>query len=324
VRIGLACVAACVVLSALVGLPSHAAAARPLRPGEREIAIRFDGRDRSYRVFVPTSAMRLRHVAVVVNFHGGGSNDVGEERFSQMDRAAARDGFVVVYPNGTGVLRGSLLTWNAGTCCGYAHTHEVDDVGFTLAVLDDLARRLPVNTREIFATGMSNGAMMAHRLAAEASERIAAIAPVAGGLVTTSFHPSRAVPVLEFHSIDDPRALFYGGLGPPFPGTDNRVLHPSIPKIVAQWASFDGCPSRPHVSATISAGGRSATQLRYAPCRAGAEVILWRLTGAGHVWPGGQQNTSPWARRLLGPPTAIIDANELMWHFFERHPLPAR
>jgi polyhydroxybutyrate depolymerase len=271
---------------------------------------------------VPTSAARKRQVAVVVNFHGGGSNAIGEERFSQMDRAAVRHGFVVVYPNGTGVFRGSLLTWNAGTCCGYARAHDVDDVGFTLAVVDDLARRLPVNRREIFATGMSNGAMMAHRLAVGASDRIAAIAPVAGGLVTTSFQPSRPVPILEIHSVDDPRALFNGGLGPPFPGTSSRVLHPSIPKVVARWASFDGCPTSPRAGATITRNKQTATRLTYAPCRTGAEVVLWRLTGVGHVWPGGQQHLSHWVQNVLGPATTVIDANELMWRFFERHPLP--
>jgi len=312
-----------VVLGMVAGRGDGARHAGPLTPGDHDIAIRFGGRTRTYRVFVPPNAERGRPLPVVVNFHGGGSNAAGEERFSQMDRTAERDGFVVVYPNGTGVLSNALLTWNAGTCCGYAEAHDVDDVGFTLAVLDDLARRLPVDRHRIFATGMSNGAMMAYRLAADASTRIAAIAPVAGGMVVRSFEPARPVPVMHFHSVDDPRALYRGGLGPPFPGTNTRVLHPPVEQVIAQWARFDGCPATPHVRPTISSGGKTATEIVYGPCDQGTEVVLWRLTGSGHVWPGGQQDLGPLARRLLGAPTNVIDASELMWQFFERHPLPA-
>ena len=311
-----------VVLGMAAGRSHGARDLGPLAVGDRDIAITFDGRARSYRVFVPPSATRGGPRPVVVNFHGGGSNAAGEERFSQMDRAASRYGFVAVYPDGTGVLSNALLTWNAGTCCGYAKTHHVDDVGFTLAVIDDVARRLPVDRRRVYATGMSNGAMMAYRLAADASTRIAAIAPVAGGMVVQSFAPARPVPVMHFHSVDDPRALYRGGLGPAFPGTHTRVLHPSIEQVIAEWARFDGCAAIRHVRPTISSGGKTATEIVYAPCRQGTEVVLWRLTGSGHVWPGGQQNLGRLARRLLGQPTDVIDANELMWRFFRRHPLP--
>ncbi|PYN17937.1 MAG: hypothetical protein DMD76_30320, partial [Candidatus Rokuibacteriota bacterium] len=68
--------------------------------------------------------------------------------------------------------------WNAGTCCGQAQTAHADDVGFTLAILRDLARDLPLDRTRVYATGHSNGAMMAYRLAAEAAEKVAAIAPV--------------------------------------------------------------------------------------------------------------------------------------------------
>ncbi len=316
-----------VVSALLVALLLAAAAvvarngrAADLGPGAHDVTLRFDHRLRSYRVFVPPAARSGRPLAVVVNFHGGGSNAWQQERFSRMDDLAARERFVVVYPNGTGILRRALLTWNAGTCCGYAQGHHVDDVGFTLAVVDDVARRLPVDRGRIYATGMSNGAMMAYRLGAEAAARIAAIAPVAGGMVVESFHPARPVPVMHFHSIDDPRALYDGGLGPPFPFTRSRVLHPAVESVIARWVRFDGCATVPHVGPTIRRDGRTATEIRYAPCRGGAEVVLWRLRGSGHVWPGGSQHVP---ERLLGQPTSVVDANRLMWAFFRSHPLRA-
>jgi polyhydroxybutyrate depolymerase len=294
-------------IAAIIGLT-------PLPPGTHEIALRHDGRDRGYIVTVPPQARKGQPLPVVLNFHGGGSDAEGERHYTRMDDLAARQGFVVVYPNGTGVFS-RFLTWNAGTCCGYAQEHNVDDVGFALAVLDDLARRLPLDSRRVYATGISNGGMMAYRLAVEASRRIAAIAPVAGGMVVTSFRPTRPVPVMHFHSVDDPRAPFEGG-----PGFNPGIVHPNIESVIARWARFDGCDPMPRVAARRRGAGQTATELRYGGCRRATDVALWKLTGAGHVWPGGRDTILTRAR--LGPGTALVDANAQMWRFFMGHPLP--
>ena len=112
------------------------AAHRSLGPGKHIVVVRHDGRLRTAIVVVPPQAGRGKPLPLVVNFHGGGSNADGEESFTKMDALAGKAGFVVVYPNGTGILPNRLLTWNAGTCCGYAAANDVDDVGFTLALLD--------------------------------------------------------------------------------------------------------------------------------------------------------------------------------------------
>ncbi len=244
-----------------------------------------------------------------------------------MNPIADREKFIVVYPNGTGFFSDRLLTWNAGTCCGYAMKHNVNDVAFTLALLDDLATKTSIDRRRVYATGHSNGGMMAYRMAAEAGDQIAAIAPVAGGMVVTDFHPSRPMPIMHFHSTDDPRALYYGGLGPPFPFTNNRVMHPNVETMLAQWRAFDKCPSNAEVAPAISGApkgpeeGVTATRFTWGPCSAGTEVVLWRFTGSGHVWPGGRPGLYP---KLLGRGTALIDANQQMWRFFSKFSLPDR
>lgn len=197
------CAAACSGGAAADGL---------LRPGDHRIDLAYGGRARGYVVHVPPAAAGERALPVVLNFHGAASSGAGQQRFSRMDAVADRAGFVVVYPDGTGRYR-RFLTWNAGTCCGSAVLQQVDDVGFALAVLDDCARRTPIDRERVYATGMSNGAMMAHRLAAQVPGRIAAIAPVAGGLVYPLSGRGPAVPVLHVHSVDDPLALYRGGLG---------------------------------------------------------------------------------------------------------------
>jgi len=286
-----------------------------LQPGDHRIDLPFAGSQRSYIAHVPPVVSP--RATVVINLHGGGSNAEQQQRFSGMDAVADREHFVVAYPNGTG--RGErILVWNAGTCCGGAPAKGIDDVGFIRAVIEDLSKRMSIDRKRVYATGMSNGAMMAYRLAAEAPGLVAAIAPVSGSMVLMDFHSKHPVPVIHFHSVDDPRALYNGGLGPPFPGTATRNLHPPVEEQLAKWIAVDGCRGTPTVAKKLigKAGtpdqGNTATKLVYSPCTTGSNVVLWKLSGSGHVWPGRDVRFE----RFLGRPTHLLDANEEIWSFF--------
>ena len=298
------------------------AGAVPLAAGDHTVTLNHDGRERSAIVHVPQrAAERPPPLSVVLNFHGGGGHGAQQKEYSLLDALAERENFLAVYPNGTGRLSGRLLTWNAGTCCAYSVINKIDDVGFVRALIDKLGEIFPIDRRRIYATGMSNGGMMAHRLAAEAGDVIAAAAPVAGGMVLPLGKSPRAVPVLHIHSSDDPRALYAGGLGPRFPLTNNRVFHPNVEEIIKRWADHNGCAIDPIVAdrrVDRSSRGHSAIKYVYPNCRDGAAVVLWKLTGAGHVWPGGKQKVF---ERILGPSTDIIDANREIWEFFKGHAL---
>ena len=284
--------------------------------------LEHDGRTRVYYVHLPPDASDGHPLPVVLNFHGGGGDAEGQERYSGMDAVANEEGFIAVYPDGTGRFGERLLTWNAGGCCGYAQDEAVDDVGFVRALIVDLSTVTPIDRSRIYATGLSNGAMMSYRLGAEAGDLIAAIAPVAGAMTLDSFAPARPLPILHIHSVDDPRALYDGGIGPPFPLTNRRVEHKPVESVLAQWATFDGCPSEPAEAGRLEGPpgtDQTATLWVYSPCSDGVEVALWKLTGVGHVWPGG---TPDYLTRILGPSTSIIDANREMWAFFQRFALP--
>ena len=292
--------------------------AASLGPGDHTLVLKHGGRERSAIVHVPPGAPEKRQLPVLLNFHGGGGHGANEQEYSMMDRLADRETFIAVYPNGTGRFEKRLLTWNAGTCCAYAVLNRVDDIGFIRALIAELSISLPIDRRRVYATGLSNGGMMAHRLAAETSDLIAAVAPVAGGMVVPAIKTTRSIPIMHIHSVDDPRALYTGGLGPPFPLMKSQVIHPNIDQMVSKWVQHNGCALEPTIAdrrSDRSARGHQATKYVYDKCRDGAEVILWTLTGAGHVWPGGKQKVM---ERILGPSTEIIDANREMWNFFSR------
>jgi polyhydroxybutyrate depolymerase len=263
----------------------------------------------------------------MIAFHGGGGNAEGFKAYAGFDALADRERFVVVYPNGTGVLPNRLLTFNGGGCCGYAADRDVDDVGFAMAIVEAVAGRTPIDRDRIYATGHSNGAIMAYRLAAERAFAIAAIVPVAAAMSLDTFAPSRPVPVMHIHSVDDPRALYDGGLGPPFPGTNNRVTHVAVEDALNRWIGANGCVQKPLTVETrrgregAADATHTATRLVWSPCQGGAEVVHWRLTGAGHGWPGAPAGTGL-RQSLVGPPTTIVDAAEEAWAFASRFRLP--
>ena len=310
--------AACLTLTASsVGRAQRATA--PLEPGDHTLSLPHDGRTRNYIVHVPRSAVAGRSLPVLIAFHGGGGNAEGFKAYAGLDAVADREGLIVAYPNGTGVLPRRLLTWNAGECCGYAMNQRIDDVGFAIAVLEDLARRTAIDVRRVYATGHSNGAMMAYRLGAERADRIAAIAPVAGSHNLARFAPSRPIAVLDIHSVDDPRALYTGGLGPPFPGTSVRSSHRPVMEGLEWWRRYNGCSEQPHPletrRGTVVSGGanQTATLLLWDGCTKGGNLAHWRLTGVGHGWPGSQPAQT--REDLIGPPTTLVAAAEEIWKF---------
>ena len=307
-----AAAALAVGFAALLSTPAFA-----LPAGDHAITLNVGPVLRGYIVHVP--AKLEPKPALVLNFHGGGGNAPAQQKYSRMDAVADREGFIVVYPDGTGPIDGQLETWNAGGCCGSAVRDNVDDVGFVRRVLDDMMRRQAYDPARVYATGLSNGAMMTYRLATELSDRIAAIAPVAGAIAIEHYPTSRPVPVLQIHSVDDPRAPIGGGLGPPFPMTNMRVMHIAVETALGDWAKANGCGATMEQRERKEWQGHTATLYAYPNCS--AEVLFWKLTGAGHVWPGGELDYFP---KLLGAGTAVIDANEEMWRFFKRHRAPQK
>jgi len=317
--------------------PTTSAAQPYLAPmdGSYVFTLSFGGLRRDYRLHVPPQGAAGRPLPLVLNLHGATQNGLLEEVQSGMDTSADQDGYLVAYPDGTRISK--VLTpdpvakqaqygWNAGRCCGLPVTRHIDDVGFLEKVIADIAHRTPTDLRRVYMTGISNGGMMAYAMASEASDRVAAVSSVSGQVELPAIHPSRPVPTLEFHSVNDPIAKWAG-----VPSRD-PALRLSVMEGIDQWVRADGCRPRPvtgptvvGVAGTISAG-ETATPVTYQHCRSGTEVALWRFTGSGHVWPGSTLNTGPpstWILQGVGRGIVLVDANEAMWQFFRRYSLPA-
>jgi polyhydroxybutyrate depolymerase len=287
-------------------------AADPLSPGDHTRHLTVDGRERSYLVHVPPGYDHERAAPVVLVLHGAGTNANLTVRLTGMHAKADEANFIAVYPNGTGV--GVFLTWNSGGRRGRWPENGVDDVKYLGAVLDDLETVCRVDPRRVYACGLSNGGMMCYRLAAEMSDRIAAIAPVAGTMTIDDPRPKRPVPVIHFHGSDDK-------IVPPSGRTERAAALPfkSVAETIRIWREVNGCPEKPEETEFPDKQGDGLTARRqtYGPGQNGAEVVLVEIEGGGHTWPG-QKTPLGW----IGKSTLNISANDLMWEFFQKHPLP--
>lgn len=302
-------IAGCLVAFAAVA-PSQAA--ERLAAGDHNRSLEVDGRTRSYLVHIPPKYDRKRPTAVVLAFHGAITNAPVMAMSSGLNGKANEAGFVVVYPNGTG--KNNLLVWNSGGFHGPRVKELPDDVAFVKAILDDLPKVVKVDPKRIYATGMSNGGMMCYRLAAELSERIAAIASVGGTMAVEKCDPRRPMPVIHFHGTEDTLVPFKG----PDARTPKFLTFLSVEETIRVWAKIDGCPPNPRVveMPNTADDGTTVTKKTYGPGRGGAEVVLFTIQGGGHTWPG-----RSWLVPWLGKTTRDISANDLMWEFFERHPM---
>ncbi len=301
-------IAAFIMLLALVTAPRVAAA-------DTQGSVVIGGDVRTYLVHMPPQAELGRTLPLVVVLHGGGGDGESAAKQTHFSKEADKEGFIVAYPDGVG--RGRLLmamlgkkgfyTWNAGGCCAYAMNQKVDDVGFLRAMVAQIERDYSIDTRRIYASGLSNGAMMAYRLACDASDIFAAVGIVAG-VVFPPCEPSQAVSVIDIHGTNDENVPIAGGVGEKaFTGTDYPPLRDSI----ALWVRADDCRKKPKESRPM----KNVRLTDYRVCRDGAEVSLYMIEGGGHSWPGGERMA-----HFLDPPSGAMDATDVIWKFFAAHP----
>src|SRR5205807_4608060 len=185
----------------------------------------------SYGVHVPESYDARKATPIVLALHGATMNADAMVYLSGLSSKSDQAGFIAVYPNGV------LATWNAG---GQSF-NAADDVGFIGMVLDDLSGIVNVDNKRIYACGLSNGAMMCYRLAAEMSDLIAAIGTVAGTMAIPECKPKRPVPVIHFHGTKDTLVPLDG----PNKKLPALIRFRSLDDTIKTWVNINGCEDTP-------------------------------------------------------------------------------
>lgn len=306
------------------------AAAGPVAAGPgRKIrhVLFYDGQPREFSVYLPAacnSDKQANGFPVVFAFHGVMMNGETMAKMTLLHELGNRCNFIVVYPDGDG--HGILRTWNSGGRSGRLERIAEDDVGFVRCVIGQLQNRYSIDPKRIHATGFSNGAMLCYRLAVEAPEVFASIAPIAGTLAVPVRNASRFVPTLHIHGTEDKVVAWDG----PNLKTPKNLEFLSVPQTLETWKKL------------LSASGTHVAENPMLVCRAekwpdrkadGTRIEVQRfgldpesdvpdlqfvrVIGGGHTWPGGENRE--W---VVGNTSEEFNANEMMWDFFQNHPLP--
>ncbi|MEX2595678.1 MAG: PHB depolymerase family esterase [Salibacteraceae bacterium] len=263
--------------------------------------IEHDGEKRTYLLHVPDDYSSDERVSLIFALHGGTGSARNIESQSGLVQLSESEGFVLCSPNGL------KRTWNAGDCCGKASENNVDDVGFISALIDKLIDEYSIDPKRVYITGMSNGGFMCYRLACELSDKIAAIAPVAGTMTSLDCAPSEAVSVIHFHSELDSNIPLDGGVGDGLSDHENQ----SLEDVFDLWFGLNECQSSDIELKTDCSLERGFN------CSDSTALHFYITEDGGHSWPGGNKG-----RSRGDEPSKAVDANLLMWEFFQKHPKP--
>ena len=261
------------------------------------------GQKRDYLLYIPKSYDRAKPTPLVLVLHTSMSWPTSAMNISQWNAVAEHQGFIVVYPAGTGT---GAKSWEMA---GSDTPARMPDVLFISELIDHLEANYNIDTARIYANGMSNGGGMAFVLSCTQSSRFAAI-----GLVSAGLDPdwnwckqTQPMPLIAFHGTADQIVPYNGGPSK-FGGSS-----PNIPEFVANWAKRNQCKAEPVETAVTY----DVERRQYTGCANDADVHLYTITGEGHQWPGGKPINAQW---LVGPYSRSIDATRLMWEFFREHP----
>jgi polyhydroxybutyrate depolymerase len=293
--------------------PSGTATAAPTRtgsasavaipPGRSTQTIDSGATSRTVHLYRPAGL--TSPAPLVVMLHGGYGSGTQAETAYRWDAEADRGHFLVAFPDGDNA------SWNGGgSCCGQAATKNVDDVAFLTKVVATIRGELAVDPNRIYVSGMSNGGVMAYRMACE-TNLFAAVGVDSTTMLVDCGHAAPAS-VLHIHGTADPIIPYQGGPGRRYSPTRPAIDGPSAPAVNAAWRAIDGC-----AAPTTTTSGTLTTST--ATCPAGRTVELITIAGAGHGWPGAPNER---AQRLMdtGPASTALDATDVIWRFLAAHP----
>jgi polyhydroxybutyrate depolymerase len=267
------------------------------------------GQNRHALVYVPAE-MPDGGWPVILMLHGSGATSQWMLLETRWDELADRDKFLVVLPDASLPQPDMPLrfftnpqVWNDASGLPPASWVQVDDVMFLRTLLDELPNQTPVDESRIFVTGFSNGASMAFRLGLELSDRIAAIAPVAGYCWARKPASKRVVPALYMVGTEDPLVPVLGGtVDTPW---GRLVRKPPVRETLQRWANLSGLPPEP---------GLLQMPDDVAVEQYGDGLTAWFIPGLGHHWPGGRGGLNA---RIAGPFSDRVLATNVIWQFFQ-------
>jgi polyhydroxybutyrate depolymerase len=266
------------------------------------------GQRRTVLVYFPHGHHAGKPIPLVVDLHGSGDTPLEQLQYTGITLTAEKHDFAIVAPQG-----GLPLT--LGKSHGYAWNvpgvplangqpvarNAPDDVRFVRDTIDAVSKLVCADSQRIYVTGFSGGARMASQVGCVLADRVAAIAPVSGLRFPGGCHPVRPVPVISFHGTADTMN--------PYNGDKTSRWGSGVQAAAQRWAAENRCGKTSAQAPVVPL----VTTTAYRSCT--APVELYTITGGRHAWPGTPDSM------VRGSTNPKLNADELIWSFFEAHPL---
>jgi polyhydroxybutyrate depolymerase len=299
----------------------HTAAAPA--PGDIYEEFEFGGATRYCKIHIPPQYDNSKAVPLVLFLHGaGGDPEIASNPYFGWSEKADREGFIVAYPGAKSDDPNDVGRWHYNVMYGKGVQSKTRDTGFLRTVIERMESRYAIDGKRIFLAGFSLGGMMAHKAGVELSDRLAAIAPVAGfaGFVTIEStgkpqprKPERPISVIIMHGLADTTVPSDGG--PVRWKKEAQLVSAQFnsPYAARYWAAVNGCAETPRQERSTT--GNVVTDTWSGGVN-GTEVVLCTVANCGHAWPGG---VDPYAKSRQAMELSATDA---IWEFFKKHPKP--
>jgi polyhydroxybutyrate depolymerase len=286
----------------------------PAKPGTYSFELKADGQTWTVHVHIPKNYNADVKPPLVLAFHGAGGEGKMALENDGWAAKADQEGFIVAAPTGIPSrpkLAPNFLSnprvWNSGQLNPLSPRTTIDDVAFVRKLLDELKEKVPYEERRVFAVGHSNGGGMTFRLAAEMSERLMAIATVAGVMAVDNPKLTKPLPTLYILGEKDPLVPLDGGeVKLPW----GKKQNPPVAEFLEKWATALGCQTKP----TTLSDSAGIKKVEYASSGDGPPLTVLYLENQGHAWPGGKRVLP---ESMIGPMKSKLNATDTVWEFFQ-------
>jgi polyhydroxybutyrate depolymerase len=277
---------------------------------------------RSYTMYIPSTWKSDVVSPLLIALHGLSGWDLQLMDNTAFNNLAEANNFIVVYPNGTGEKLGDrgIRSWNGGQVgwctsgnCPPSQISKIDDVGYISKLIDDVSSRYPIDPKRVYLTGHSNGSQLAQRSVCELSNKITAIAVVAGHLALDTCNPDSPVSVLQIYGTEDTLNPENGGTAKISFGIYSFAFNSKgVMKSVQMLALANGCSA--NYSQNNNLSNKDLTIYTWPGCKNGVVVSSIRISGASHAWMGRPAQSAD-SIKLSGEPYMKLDASKVIWSF---------
>ena len=274
-----------------------------------------DETSRSYSIYIPSTYKPEISSPLLIALHGISGWDLQLMYNTEFNNLAEANGFIVAYPNGNAELVDNkvIRSWNGGSCCAISQRNNSDDLSYIKNLIDDVSSRYSINSKRVYLTGHSNGSMLAQKLACQLSNKIAAVAVVAGRLLLDTCNPESPVSILQIYGTADTLNPEYGGTTSYTLGTYTyQFSSRPVMSSVQMLAAANGCST--NFSENKNVSNKDLTISTWPDCKSGVVVTSIKITGASHAWMGHPAQSAE-SLKLTGEPYMKIDASKVIWSF---------